>query len=270
MRWKFTALAAIAIVGITTVLYFWGIPVLVALIVPHIPVSWEEQLGEAVVKNLAPSERRCTDSTRTPVIEHLLVILTAPLSQSPYPFRVVVVNDPMVNALAAPGGYIVLFRGLLERTQSAEELAGVLAHELQHILQRHATQTLLRHAATGLLLAVLSGDPTGTVVYGLEGARTLAMLHYSRQNEEEADAKGLQMLRTAGVDPQGMISFFETLKRYDATMPGILQYLSTHPNAEDRIKKLKLLVENQQRNSTKLLPNYEWRDITKICQTMSP
>src|SRR5437899_1914268 len=75
--------------------------------------------------------------------------LMEPQPISPYTVRVTVVDDGTVNAFAVPGGQVVLLRGLVERTRTPEELAGVLAHELQHVLQRHTTRLLLQHAATG-------------------------------------------------------------------------------------------------------------------------
>ena len=270
MRAKLTLLAALGAIGIATALYLWGIPAMAALVASRVPVSWEERLGQAVVEHLAPPEKRCADPTRTRVIGDIIATLTAPLPGPPYTFRVMVVNDPTVNAFAAPGGYVVIFRGLLERTRSAEELAGVLAHELQHILQRHATRALLQHASTGVLLAALAGDATGAMTYALESARALGTLRYSRQNEEEADAEGMRMLLAAGIDPAGMIAFFEVLRKEGGEAPGLLAYLSTHPNPGDRIESLKALAGRSQGRPVKLLADHDWRDITKICQAAGP
>jgi predicted Zn-dependent protease len=264
-RIRLTVLAAVGAVGVAAVLYMWGIPALVALVVPHVPVSWEEQLGEQVVEALAPPSARCADPRRSQIIEGIVNRLTAPLPHSPYTFRVIVVNKPAVNALAAPGGYIVVFRGLLDRTQTAEELAGVLAHELQHVLQRHTTRALLQHASMGVLVAAMTGDASGALTYGLEMARTLELLRYSRRNEEEADVEGMRMLLAAGMDPAGMIAFFEVLKKEGGETPAILTYLSTHPGTEDRIERLTALAGKSRQKSKKLLPGYDWRDIRKIC-----
>lgn len=265
MRAKLTLLAALAIIGITAALYLWGIPAMAALVASHVPVSWEERLGQAVVEHLAPPGNRCVDPTRAQVIDDIIATLIKPLPGQPYTFRVIVVNDPTLNAFAAPGGYIVLFRGLLERTRTAEELAGVLAHELQHILKRHATRALLQHASTGLLLAALAGDASGAMAYGLESARTLGMLQYSRRNEEEADTEGMRMLVAAGIDPAGMIAFFELLRKEDGEAPAFLKYLSTHPSTEDRIERLKSLAGQLQHRPVKLLQDYDWHDIKEIC-----
>jgi len=179
------------------------------------------------------------------------------------------VNDSTINAFAAPGGYIVLYRGLLEKTQTAEELAGVLAHELQHIFKHHVTQALIQHVSTGLLLAAITGDTSKATAYGLESARLLGILRYSRQSEEEADAAGMRMLLESGIDPKGMIAFYELLTKSTSETSSILKYLSTHPSTGDRIKNLKSLVEQSQPKSVKLLKGYDWSNIKKICQTTS-
>ena len=131
---------------------------------------------------------------------------------TPYTFRLIVVDNDMVNAFATPGGYIVVFRGLLERTGSAEELAGVLAHEMQHVLRRHGTKTLFRQLSTRALIAVFSGDleSVGTM---LETAEALGGLRYRRQDETEADREGMRLIQRARVDPAGMIAFFATLEQ---------------------------------------------------------
>jgi predicted Zn-dependent protease len=181
-----------------------------------------------------------------------------------------IVNNPSVNALAAPGGYVVIFRGLLERTQSAEELAGVLAHEFQHILLRHSTQALLRSASTGLLLAAITGDMTGLMAYGLEGARVLGELRYSRLNEEEADRAGFQMLVDAGVDTAGIIALFEKLTTERSKAITLPPYLSTHPNAEQRIERLRSFDSRAQPVTTRLLPGVAWREVRSICEATRP
>ena len=269
MRVRLTIFAALAAAGFSVALYFWGIPAMASLATPYIPVSWEERLGQGVVEFLAPPERRCEDENRIGIIQGIVSTLTAPLPDPTYTYRVMVVDHPMVNAFAAPGGTVVIFRGLLEQTQSPEELAGVLAHELQHILKRHATRAMLQNASTGILIAALTGDATGAMAYGLDTARTLGTLRYSRRNEEEADAEGMRMLLAAGIDPGGMITFFETLEMKGPEAPDFLKYFSTHPATQDRIEKLKSLARPSRRDPVTLLKDYDWQEIKKICGTSS-
>lgn len=237
-----------------------------SLAAPRVPVAWEERLGEAVIAHVAPVERRCADSGHASALDKIVATLTAPLRERPYTFRVIVVDDPVINALAAPGGFIVVFRGLLEQTRSAEELAGVLAHEAQHILLRHSTRAVLEHASTGLLVAALTGDVTGAMSYGLESGRVLGLLRYSRRNEEEADRAGMQMLLASGIDPSGMITFYELLRKRAGEVPTPLTYLSTHPSPGDRIEKLKALAGASPTRFVKLLPDSDWREVQKLCQ----
>ncbi|MFQ5520819.1 MAG: M48 family metalloprotease, partial [Candidatus Methylomirabilia bacterium] len=150
-----------------------------------------------------------------------------------------------------------------------EELAGVLAHELQHILRRHATRALLQQASTGLLLTALAGGGGGSGAYGLESARMLGALAYSRHTEAEADTEGMRMLLAAKIAPGGMIAFFQVLAKEGGDAPALLSYASTHPNPGHRIERLKSLAKQFQGRPVKLLPDYDWRDIRNICQGRS-
>ena len=264
-RFPFLLGATVGVVGIIIALYFWGIPALAAIAASRVPVAWEERLGEAVIEHLAPPKTRCEDPLRSSAIEAILTTLIAALPQSPYKFKVIVVDNATVNALAAPGGGIVIFRGLLEQTQTPEELAGVLAHEIEHIVQHHSTRALFEHASTGLLMAAVAGDISGLAAFGLETARTLGALRYSRRSEEEADAEGMRLLLVSGLDPAGMIAFFETMRKKDIETPAFPSYLSTHPGSEERIEKLRVIAQDQRRKPMRLLPSYDWEETKKIC-----
>jgi Zn-dependent protease with chaperone function len=266
-RKKIAAVVLLSIAGATGVtlgLYFWGIPALASYVTPHVPVAWEEQLGQSVIDSLAPAEKRCLDSARAQKLERILKILSSSAPQSPYSFRVMVVNYPAVNAFAAPGGTIVLFQGLLERTRSSEELAGVLAHEMQHILRRHATRALLQQLSMKFILAAATGDATG-LAYGLEGASALGMLRYNRQSEEEADREAVRMLLASGIDPRGLIIFFETLQRENEKSLRLPSYLSTHPELKERVLRLKALTAGRWTAPARLLPEYDWKDMGGFC-----
>jgi predicted Zn-dependent protease len=265
-RVKLTVLAALGILGITAILYLWGIPALAALLAPRVPQAWEERLGEAVLEHLAPADLRCTEPKMIQAVDRMVGRLTAPFQNVTYKVRVLVADLSVVNAVAVPGGTVVLFRGLVERTKSPEELAGVLAHELQHVFQRHGTRALIQHVSTGLLLAALTGDATGIATYGLESARLLGALRYSRQNEAEADAGGMRMLLEAGVDPAGMIGFFDTIRKESIRVPAGVKYLLSHPTTEERIETLKRLASASPRSSTKLLSGHDWDEIKKLCR----
>ncbi|MGH7399429.1 MAG: M48 family metallopeptidase [Candidatus Rokuibacteriota bacterium] len=264
-RLKWTILAAGGVLAATVTIYLWGIPALAALATPHVPVAWEESVGRSAVAFLAPPEGRCGDAALGAAMDGIVGRLIAAGPPSPYTMRVYVVNRPVVNALAAPGGHVVIFRGLLERTRTPEELAGVMAHELQHILRRHTTRAVIQDVGTGLLLMALIGDVTGPLAYGLQTARALGDLRYSRRAEEEADREGLRMMMAARLDPEGMIAFFENIQEEEGARPDILTYLSSHPMPVERIARLRAMSATWPGPAEPLLPHQDWSALTKRC-----
>ena len=272
-RWRtqLVALAAVAAIGLALGLYFVGIPTLATFAAARVPVAWEAALGEAVVGQLAPPDDRCVDPERQRVIDGIVARLVATMPEQPYRFKVTVVNRPVVNALAAPGGSIVVFRGLLDRTESPEELAGILSHELAHVLNRHATRAIFRQASTGILLAAIIGDARGVVAVGVEGARALGDSSNTPPNEEEADRDGMKMLHAARVDPRGMLAFFEALSKNERKGGGgVMRYLATHPPATERVQALSALAAQAPGPPVKLLPDYDWEDVKKMCGDARP
>ncbi len=265
-RGLLTLAAATAAIGIVAVVFRWGIPAVAAIAAPFVPVSWEERLGQAVLEQLAPPGRRCDDPILQQRLDEILAALTASAPHSPYTFRVIVADDLTLNAFAAPGGSIVLLRGLLERTATPEEAAGVLAHEAQHVLKRHSTRALLQHASTGLLVGALTGDAGGITAFGLDTARTLGLLRYSRDHETEADAEGMRMILAAGIDPAGMIAFYDVLAHEESGVPDLLQYFSTHPETARRIERLRALADGAPAPRTSLGGAEEWVTVRTRCR----
>jgi predicted Zn-dependent protease len=127
---------------------------------------------------------------------------------------------------------------LIENAQSAEEVAGVMAHEIEHVEQRHSLRALVQSLGFHAVWLALTGD-LGSGMAG-EGVKHLAGLHFSREQEVAADAGGHARLVTAGIDPHGMVSFFETLAKKQIAIPDLL---SSHPASVERSARLHALVE---------------------------
>ena len=186
----------------------------------------------------------------------------------PMPYRVksAVIANPIMNAFAIPGGFIYIFTGLIQEVTSESQLAGVIAHELGHVSQRHVVNRiekqkkigLLTAAGTlaGILLGVAGGGDAaqlGTALaLGSTGAATQAMLHYSREDENEADHVGLNALVKAGYNPKGMPQLFEIMmkNRWFGSGSHIPAYLSTHPGTTDRITYLNDRIERMPKEFT--------------------
>ena len=266
LRMRMTILAGMVLLAVVAGFYIWGIPGLATFLTPRIPVSWEEQLGSSVLEYLAPSANRCVDQIRLPAIESIVTRLSRTMPDSPYRLRLTIVDRPAVNAFALPGGQMVVFRGLLEATETSEQLAGVLAHELQHIYKQHSTRAMIEQASTSLLIAAVTGDFTGGVAYGIEGARVLGMLRYSRLHEGEADREGLRLLQAVGIDPAEMIAFYRIMQAQHPHDGAASSYLSTHPDTDGRIKKMVALAGAPPLHPITLFSHEEWKDLRSLCQ----
>jgi predicted Zn-dependent protease len=162
--------------------------------------------------------------------------LTEQIQNNPYKFEVTVVKSDVVNAFALPGGYVVVFTGLMKKAESGEEVAGVLSHELNHVLQRHGLERIVKNLGLMAVAAIVLGNQQGLVGMMKQLGVELFTLKFGREQETEADLTGLQLLQRAKIDPSGMIKFFERLSEKDE---GRMEWLSTHPMSTARAERLK-------------------------------
>jgi predicted Zn-dependent protease len=151
-----------------------------------------------------------------------------------------VVNARQVNAFAVPGGYVYVNRGLIERTRNFTELAGVLAHEIGHVEERHGVEQMerLQNANIGLSLAyiLLGRAPGGAERAAINVGGGLYLARYGREAENEADRVAIPLLMASGINPNGLVTMFETLLAEQRRSPsGVQQWFSTHPTTQDRI-----------------------------------
>jgi Zn-dependent protease with chaperone function len=265
----FTIVAALTIAGMGFWLYIQGVPSFARLAAQRVPVSWEEQMGKTIVDETVSQHHACVESKRAVFIDQLLEKLTSALPPQPYVFRVSVVDSPVVNAFAAPGGYIVVYKGLLLLTQSSEELAGVLAHEIQHVTHRHVTRLLIQQASMGILFGALTGDLNGVMSLGVQAASLLGGLSYSREAEEEADREAVKLLIAARINPHGMVTFFERLRQKNPEISPSLKYLSTHPLLDERIRVLNIPSPASGNLPDQLMPPVEWVEMADMCYVHS-
>ncbi|MEC4674681.1 MAG: M48 family metallopeptidase [Nitrospirota bacterium] len=254
-------------------LYAKGVPALAGPLTYFIPHTWEQSLGKALFTEIVPGNTQCTDHRIQQKIDALLDALVGKIGPTPHSFQVTIVDQPIMNAVALPGGSIIIFRGLLEKTETPEELAGVLAHEIQHILQRHGMRLLVQNMTLGLIIGALTGDVSGIMAFVLEGTHMLQSLSYSRAAEEEADQKGMELLLKTGINPKGMLSFFEYMQtqRADHDNDHLWQYLSTHPLPQDRTTNLEHLASQEDATYRPLFPLDDWKQLILLCnQDLEP
>ncbi len=260
-RWPAVLLCCIAIAVIASALYTWGVRFVSEQAAQYMPASLEKRLGRAVVASLAPEKARCTDSQHRlqPVVDRLQAA-----TGRTQPFEVIYVNQGIVNAFAAPGGYIVVYQGLLNEASTPEEFAGVLAHEMQHVLLKHSSRALAREFSGRALLSLMAVDSNGTPSAIRAGVR-LANLTYQRSDEEEADLAGAALLSRAHVSADGFVTFLRRLQSYSMPSGSAWNYVSTHPATGDRIAALASEAGKSSRDAAPLMTAEEWVTARDVC-----
>jgi len=255
--WPKVAMLLVGSTALIGVLYFVALPAAAGVMASRVSVDFERELGDGVIEQLLAGETVCDDPTLTRSIGDIVARLRGGLPDDRYDFRVTVVDDTLVNALAVPGGAMVVFRGLLRNSATPEELAGVLAHEMQHVQLRHGTRAILRQ-----LPLLMGGGSDAAAVLGVLGA-----LSYARADEEEADAEGMRLVIAAQIDPRGMIAFFDTLERITGPGSTVLTYLSTHPATAARRATLSAMADAAAVAPVPLTTNgLAWSELVQRCR----
>tara|TARA_B100001057_G_scaffold215589_1_gene215825 strand:- start:5196 stop:6659 length:1464 start_codon:yes stop_codon:yes gene_type:complete len=235
----------------------------------------EAQLGYAMMRDIRKSGQVVEDPIVTEYINQIGNKIAAQTNDGNYNFTFFVIKDSRINAFALPGGYIGVHTGLLEATRNENELAGVLAHEIAHVTQRHIARAIYANSKQSILSqaimlgAIIAGAATGSsdaVQAGVAVAQGTAMqqqINFTRSNEHEADRIGISALASAGFDPYGMASFFDVLSRRIIRAPGerVPEFLRTHPVTSSRIAEARDRARNLEKIKNKDSISY---GITKI------
>lgn len=248
---------AIGILIAAVLLLWYQSDALVQVVVDRIPIEWERTLGEAARGQFLAGQSVIKEGPAVQAVEEITRRLAAQATVNPYHFDVSVVRSDTVNAFALPGGYVVVFTGLLKKAGGPDEVAGVLAHELNHVLLRHGLSRIVKRAGLVAGVMILLGGDQGGRGLAKQLGVDLLTLRFSRAQETEADLEGLRLLHRARVPPDGMIRFFEDLSEHDALQ---IELLSTHPMSGTRAERLK--AEAAALGKTDSLPfSFEWKTV---------
>jgi predicted Zn-dependent protease len=209
-----------------------------------ISVNDEIALGRQAQQDVRRKVPEVRDSLVANYVENLGRRLAAQADGPRYPYSFDVANYREINAFALPGGPIWIHRGAIDVAQNEAQLAGILAHEIAHIANRHAADQITKgtFANVGLgLLGALLGDGTGSKIAQLGAgiAAQSAMMKFSRDDEREADMKGLAYMKRAGYDPRGMVEFLQVLRARQGRDPHSVQtFFASHPAPGERVARL--------------------------------
>ncbi len=232
-RWLLAGLASV--VGLLLFLWF-GSDLLARSAARQVPIEWERQIGEAARADFLRNQTVLKEGPAVSSVQEITKRLSEQIPDNPYAFEVTVVRSDVVNAFALPGGYVVVFTGLMKKADGPEEVAGVLAHELNHVVQRHAMERIVKTLGLVAIGSILFGNQEGLVGLAKQLGLELLTLKFGREQEIEADVTGLRLIHRAKIAPDGMIRFFEKLSEGDKQH---VELLSTHPMSAARAERLK-------------------------------
>lgn len=228
-----TVLAVVVLFPLLLLLVFvWQSDRIAGAAAARIPIAQEVALGDHAFAQMRPSLDLQDSGPAYDAVKALGERLTR---GSKYTYRFHVAKNEAVNAFALPGGIVVVHTGLIDATRRPEELAGVLAHEVQHVELRHSLRAVVKDLGLRGLWMLVTGD-VGSGVLG-RAALELTSLTFSRDAEEQADQRGFDVLVANGIDPSGMANFFIVMAEKAGPTPPPL--LSTHPASEDREQALR-------------------------------
>lgn len=196
-----------------------------AWIAPHVPMSWERNVGGAMVGDFGTL--RCRNAPGQQALEALVERVAPGATRGPDAIKIAALDVRTFNAAALPGGYIVVFKPAITETDG-DALAGVIAHEVAHVRRRHVTEALIRELGIGALIRLFAGN------IGAD-AEQLVALSYTRANEAEADADAIQMLRRAHISPRPIAALFRRLGKEAPAFSA--EFLESHPLTGKRAAK---------------------------------
>jgi predicted Zn-dependent protease len=254
--WSLAAAASIVAVVL------FGVPLVADRLAPLVPEAVERRIGDAgeVQIEAAFGGKTCGNPAGQAAFNKLVgTIIQASGVQTP--IRAAVLSTPVPNAFALPGGRVFLFSGLLAKAENADEIAGILGHELGHVRQRDGMRNVIHNGGASFLIGLLFGDVTGSGAL-IIASRSLVAASYSREAEEGADGFAIDVMHKLGrpTKPMGDLIFRITGKEADNS----LSIVANHPLTEDRLKRMS--EENRPPVGPPLLTADEWSALKAICK----
>lgn len=271
-RRKIAILVPSAVLSVAAVIAV-GLPWAARAVAPAVPMSVEERIGRSVTGQVAAllgfdpqGDNDCADPEGLAVLERMMA-MNAEDGGSAGDARLRVINHPMPNAMALPGGTVFLFNGLIDKAENPDEIFGVLAHEVGHVAHRHVMRRIIEAGSLSLVFSTIFGDVTGGT-----GVAVLAQLllssSYSRDMEREADLFAGERMVANGADPVALGRLLQRVAPANAAREAT-SLISSHPMSAERLDALAALVEGDA-STAPLFDDDDWRALRAICEGTPP
>lgn len=246
---------------------FWAFDAAVGAV----PPQWEVEFGRAIAKG------ELTNAIEDPVVTDAIAQITGRLTaklpaDQPYRFAFHVVADARENAFALPGGQVLVTSALLAAAESPDEVAGVLGHEIQHVLGRHTFRRIAKELGLALVVSAMFGD-SGAIAALAAGGKDLMGLSFDREQELESDRVGLKLAHEAGFDAGAMAAFFRRMQQAQGTddrAERMMAFLSTHPAHGDRLAQIDRMTAEWPRKRADMPLRASWAAVREKARALTP
>ncbi len=233
--------AFVAMFAVLCLIGSFVIGLMVTALVHRVPPQWEQSIGEDVMKDIRRHATFIHDTNLQATVETAVAPLLKVLPKDAPKCKFYIMDDPIPNAFALPGGYVVVHTGLLKLTREPEEIAGVVAHELAHVTQRHGVRLVITAAGPFFVMKTFFGGGEGMLGALGASSQVLVQRGFSQEFETQADDVGWQYLVDAHIDPRGLAGMLKKLEDAYASMVVIrpdMGAFSSHPATVKRIERL--------------------------------
>jgi beta-barrel assembly-enhancing protease len=252
--------AGIGLFCCMAIIVFFFLGDIARAVTQYVPYQYDQKAGEAAAQLL---EKGQCDAPEAKKSLHKLtrVLLKDRWDFERQPFTFYLIDSPMVNAGALPGGHIMIFRGIFQKAETQNEFIGVLAHELQHVILRHSMSSLIETGMMAGFWSIILGDFSEVAAISTAQANELLGLRFSRLAEFEADRGALRLLDDAKISRKGFASFWKKSSEDDDE---IFPILSTHPPSEERYDLAK--IGDPKHRQRRILTKKEWVALKTFCE----
>jgi len=269
IKWPTWVAAGIFAIASVAGIFVFFLPAIASTVVNLIPYAMEQKLGLqsrdqliGLAGHLNKNDKSlvCTSPNAQEILDKRAKEL-ATVMDSPFPITVTVLRVPITNALALPGGQVIILSGLLDQAKSGDEVIGVLAHEIAHVVRRDPMQVSIKQTGATLLVSLLIGDIFGGAA--LSGiASSVIESGYSRDAEAASDFLGVTALNQLGLTACPLADFMGRISQADPISDIIPDFLNTHLAGNDRRDAIIALSQENGR----AMSGYEWKALKSMCE----
>jgi predicted Zn-dependent protease len=217
----------------------------------------EQKLGQLILDAVAKSNKTITQDSVIDVVEGMKkrICVMNGIPDSTITVHIAAVDD--VNAFALPGRHLVIYSGLIEYCTSADELAGVMAHEIAHMEHDHVMKKMVKEIGLAMVISLSGGESGGEIVR--QTVKLLSSTAFDREQESEADASGVHFMAKADIDPQASADFLFRLSHEKENISRQFELLNTHPNSSDRAAEIIRLRKLETFTARQVFDSISWK-----------